>query len=235
MSPHDVTAKVDTDAPQLRILDPELLDYIQQRRVEDVAFAAGDTIMLEGDLNPPLYSVTSGWAIRYKELQDGRRQILSFILPGDVIGFQAQFFESAVTSIEAVTDISLCVVAYRDIADLYETQPDIAFRFAALAADQKRQMEEQLLSIGQRTALERVAALILDIHNRAEARDMKRGGSIAFPITQQHIADALGISLVHANRTLKHLQRDGLFRIKSRRLQMLDAAALEQVAQTPVT
>ena len=233
MSPHDVTAKVDTDAPQLRILDPELLDYIQQRRVEDVGFSAGARIMTEGDSNPPLYTVTSGWAMRFKSLQDGRRQILSFILPGDVIGFQAQFFESAVTSIEAVTDISLCVVAYRDIADLYETQPDIAFRFAALAADQKRQMEEQLLSIGQRTALERVAALILDIHNRAEARDMKRGGSIAFPITQQHIADALGISLVHANRTLKHLQRDGLFRIKSRRLQMLDTAALERVAQTP--
>ncbi len=80
-----------------------------------------------------------------------------------------------------------------------------------------------------------MASLILDIHNRAEAWDMKPGGSIAFPVTQQHIADALGISLVHANRTLKHLQRDGLIRIKSRRLQMLDIAALEKIAQTPAT
>jgi CRP/FNR family transcriptional regulator len=235
MSPHDLNVKLDTDEPQLKILDPELLDYIQRRRVEDVVFPAGATIMLEGDVNPPLYSVTEGWAIRYKSLQDGRRQILSFILQGDVIGFQAQFFENAVTSIEAVTDVSLCVVAYSDIADLYQTQPDIAFRFAALAADQKRQMEEQLLSIGQRSALERVAALILDIHNRAAARDMKQAGSIPFPVTQQHVADALGISLVHANRTLKRLQRDGLFRIKGRRLEMLDAAALEQVAQKPTS
>lgn len=233
MSPHDPNLELDTDAPQLKILDPELLDYIQNRRVEDIAFPTGADIMLEGDLDPPLYTVTAGWAIRYKSLQDGRRQILSFVLPGDVIGFQAQFFDSAITSIEAVTEVSLCVVAYRDIADLYQTQPDIAFRFAALAADQKRQMEEQLLSIGQRTALERVAALILDIHSRAEARDMKRNGSIPFPVTQQHIADALGISLVHANRTLKRLQRDGLFRIKGRRLQMLDAAALERVAHQP--
>jgi CRP-like cAMP-binding protein len=62
---------------------------------------------------------------------------------------------------------------------------------------------------------------------------MVRGDGMPFPLTQQHIADALGISLVHANRTLKRLQRDGLFRIKGRRLQVLDAAALEKVAQKP--
>ncbi len=72
-------------------------------------------------------------------------------------------------------------------------------------------MEEQLLSLGQRTAVERVAALILDLYGRAEARDMVRGDGMPFPLTQQHIADALGNSLVHANRTLKRLQRDGLF------------------------
>jgi CRP/FNR family transcriptional regulator len=62
---------------------------------------------------------------------------------------------------------------------------------------------------------------------------MVRDGSMPFPLTQQHIADALGISLVHANRTLKQLQRDGLFRIKGRRLQLLDAAALETAARKP--
>jgi CRP-like cAMP-binding protein len=233
MSPHDVNIKLATDMPQLRILDPELLDYIQRRRVEDVAFAAGARIMTEGDRDPPLYTVTSGWAMRFKMLQDGRRQILSFILPGDVIGFQAQFFETAVTSIEAITDVALCVVPYQDIAGLYQEQPEIAFRFAALTADQKRVMEEQLLSLGQRTAPERVAALVLDLWGRAEARDMTRGDGMPFPLTQQHIADALGISLVHANRTLKQLQRDGLFRIKGRRLQLLDAAGLEKAAQKP--
>ncbi|KGM33845.1 hypothetical protein P409_13540 [Inquilinus limosus MP06] len=214
-------------------MDPELLDYIQRRRVEDVAFAAGARIMTEGDRNPPLYTVASGWAMRFKMLQDGRRQILSFILPGDVIGFQAQFFETAVTSIEAITEVSLCVVPHQDIAGLYQEQPEVAFRFAALTADQKRVMEEQLLSLGQRTALERVAALVLDLYGRADARDMVRGDSMPFPLTQQHLADALGISLVHANRTLKQLQRDGLFRIKGRRLQILDAAALEKAAQRP--
>lgn len=233
MSPHDMNIKLDTDMPQLKILDPELLDYIQRRRIEDVIFAAGARIMTEGDRNPPLYTVASGWAMRFKMLQDGRRQILSFVLPGDVIGFQAQFFETAVTSIEAITEVSLCVVPYQDIAGLYQEQPEVAFRFAALTADQKRMMEEQLLSLGQRTAPERVAALILDLYGRAEARDMVRGDGMPFPLTQQHIADALGISLVHANRTLKQLQRNGLFRIKGRRLQLLDAAALEKVAQKP--
>jgi len=234
MSLHDLNIKLDAGVPQLKVLDPELLDYIQQRRVEDVSFPAGARIMAEGDPNPPLYTVTSGWAIRYKTLQDGRRQILSFVMPGDVIGFQAQFFDVAVTSIEAITDIALCVVPYQDIAGLYQTQPEVAFRFAALTADQKRLMEEQLLSLGQRTALERVAALVLDLYDRAEARDMVRGDSMPFPLTQQHIADALGISLVHTNRTLKQLQREGLFRIKGRRLQMLKMEALEKVAQKPV-
>jgi CRP/FNR family transcriptional regulator len=234
MSPHDLNVKLDADVPQLKILDPELLDYIQQRRVEDVGFPAGARIMTEGDSNPPLYTVTRGWATRFKSLQDGRRQILSFILPGDVIGFQAQFFDSAVTSVEAVTDVSLCVVPYQDVAELSEDRPEIALRFAALTADQKRAMEEQLLSLGQRTAPERVAALVLDLYGRAAARDMVRDDGMPFPLTQQHIADALGISLVHANRTLKRLQRDGLFRIKGRRLQVLDAAALEKrAAQTP--
>ena len=233
MSPHDLNVKLDADAPQIKVLDPQLLDYIQRRRVEDVAFPAGARIMTEGDSDPPLYTVTSGWAMRFKALQDGRRQILSFILPGDVIGFQAQFFDSAVTSVEAVTDVSLCVVPYEDVAGLSEDRPEIAFRFAALTADQKRAMEEQLLSLGQRTALERVAALILDLYGRAEARDMVRADGMPFPLTQQHIADALGVSLVHANRTLKRLQRDGLFRIRGRRLQVLDAAALGKVAQKP--
>jgi len=230
MSPHDLNVKLDADVPQLKILDPELLDYIQRRRAEDVGFPAGARIMTEGDSNPPLYTVARGWAMRFKALADGRRQILSFILPGDVIGFQAQFFDSAVTSVEAITDVSLCVVPYQDVAGLSQDRPEIALRFAALTADQKRAMEEQLLSLGQRTALERVAALVLDLQGRAEARDMVQSDGMPFPLTQQHIADALGISLVHANRTLKRLQRDGLFRIKGRRLQVLDAAALEKRA-----
>lgn len=233
MSPQDLTVKLDADMPQLKVLDPELLDYIQRRQVDDVIYPAGARIIAEGEPDPPLYTVTSGWAMRFKSLQDGRRQILSFVMPGDVIGFQAQFFDSAVTSIEAITEVSLCVIPHDDISRLHETHPEIALRFAALTADQKRVMEEQLLSLGQRTAPERVAALILDLYGRAEAREMVRDGSMPFPLTQQHIADALGISLVHANRTLTRLQRDRLFRIRGRRLQMLDAPALEKMAQKP--
>ncbi len=107
-----------------------MLDWIQRRRVENVAFPAGARIMTEGEFQPAALhrGQRLGDALQ-GAAQDGRRQILSFILPGDVIGFQAQFFDSTVTSVEAVTDVSLCVVPYQDVAGLSEDRPEIAFPF----------------------------------------------------------------------------------------------------------
>ena len=144
-------------------------------------------------------------------LPDGRRQILNFLLPGDLIGLQAAMFDAALYAVEALTDVQLCILPRRRIWALFGEMPGLAFDVTWLGAREEGFVDENLTSVGRRTAAERVAALIITLYKRATALDLVTDNSFEFPLTQQHIADALGLSLVHTNKTLARLRRMGMF------------------------
>ena len=148
-----------------------------------------------GDDSPELYTLYYGWAFRFKTLPDGRRQILNFLLPGDLIGLQAAMFDGALHGIEALTDVELCVLPRRKVWALFGKMPDLAFDVTWLGSREESLVDENLTSVGRRTAEERIAALIVKLYKRANALGLVTDGTFTFPLTQQHIADALVSSI----------------------------------------
>lgn len=122
---------------------------------------AGNTLIHEQNANGKLFTLYAGWAFRYKTLSDGRRQILNFLLPGDLIGLQQEFSDGAMHGIEAVTDISLCVFPSDGLWELFRRYPSLGYDITWLAAREEGMVDDNLLTAGRRTAAERVAMLLM--------------------------------------------------------------------------
>ena len=209
---------------------PEELTFIHSFRQSTNAVAAGGTIIYEQKPNGKLFTLYAGWAFRYKTLQDGRRQILNFLLPGDLVGLQQQFADGAMHGVEAVTDVQLCIFPRDGLWDLYRSHPGLGYDVTWLAARGEGMVDDNLVTAGRRNATERVAMLLMHLYRRLERLGLADSGWIEFPINQQHIADALGLSLVHTNKTLRRLQQMGLHEVHDGRLRLLNPKALLRIA-----
>lgn len=199
-------------------------------KIDHIVAPPGFELIRAGDTHPRLYTLYRGWAFRYKSLSDGRRQILNFLLPGDLIGIQPNLLDAAPHAVETLTEAEFCVFSRRRIWELYAHYPELAFDITWLTAHEEGMVDDNLLSVGRRTAAERIAALLMQLYRRAHGLNLVDEDGLGLPITQQHIADALGISLVHTNKTLRRLARMGLFRFERSRLQLVNPHALERLA-----
>ena len=206
------------------------LGFIEDFRRSTLAAQAGATLIHEQKPSGKLFTLYAGWAFRYKTLSDGRRQILNFLLPGDLIGLQQEFSDGAMHGIEAVTDVNLCVFPSEKLWELFRQYPRLGYDITWLAAREEGMVDDNLLTAGRRNAAERVATLLMHLYRRLERLGLAEGGSVAFPINQQHIADTLGLSLVHTNKSLRRLQQLGLHEISHGRLHLRNPRALQRLA-----
>ncbi len=211
-------------------VSPQELAFIQDFRTGAGFAAAGTSIISEQNPNGKLFTLYAGWAFRYKTLSDGRRQILNFLLPGDLIGLQQEFADGASHGVEALTDTVLCVFPRDGLWNLFRQFPSLGYDVTWLAAREEGMVDENLLTAGRRNAAERVAMLLIHLYRRAERLGLADAGSIEFPVNQQHIADALGLSLVHTNKTLRRLAQLGLHELREGRLRLLNPKALHRLA-----
>ena len=206
------------------------LAFIEELRSGRVRIDAGGEIVIEQKSGGKLFTLYAGWAFRYKTLSDGRRQILNFLLPGDFIGLQEQFGEGATHGVEALTEVALCVFARDSLWKLFREYPNLGYDLTWLAAREESLVDENLLTTGRRNATERVAMLLIHLYRRAQRVGMVQDDSVEFPLNQQHIADALGLSLVHTNKTLRRLRKLGLHSIEDGRLHLINPKALVRIA-----
>jgi CRP-like cAMP-binding protein len=204
--------------------------FIQAMKLDHRALPAGADIIHPGQEDAELYTLFSGWAFRYKSLPDGRRQILNFLLPGDLVGLQASLLSAAQHGIEALTDIELCVFPRRRVWDLFVRMPSLSYEIAWLGSREESLIDENLTSVGQRNAGERIAALVISLYRRADALGLVSEHSFLFPLSQQQLADALGLSLVHTSKTWSRLRRSGLFSISGGRLTLLNPRLTARMA-----
>jgi CRP-like cAMP-binding protein len=208
----------------------EELNFMLSFKSGELGLEAGNTIFVEGTNSPYLYTVLSGWAFKYKTLEDGRRQVLNFALPGDLMGLQASIFDSIGHSVEALTDVVLCVFPREKLWALFEKHTGLAFDVTWLAAREESILGDYLVSVGQRSATERVAFILLHLFERARQSGLARGNVVTFPFTQEHLADAVGFSLVHTNKTLKRLRATGCFKWNDSTFEMLDLEKMRELA-----
>jgi CRP/FNR family transcriptional regulator, anaerobic regulatory protein len=214
----------------LREFTPAELDFVKEFKIDELHVDAGATFLREGMSSEYLYTVLSGWAFRYKMLDDGRRQILNYALPAEMVGLQGALMREMEHSVEALTPVTLCVFPRSKLFDLYSKFPSLAFDITWLAAREEQLVDDNLVSLGRRSALERTAFLLLHLYTRADEAGLVKNGSIQFPFTQQHMADTLGMSLVHTNKTLKRLLETKAVRWKDRIFETLNRALLVDIA-----
>jgi len=206
------------------------LTFIQGLKKQEINLGAGAQILPEGGRTGELFTLLFGMAFRYRTLRDGRRQILNFLFPGDLIGLQEQIAVNSPHGVEALTDVKLCAFAGDNLWELYRKHPQLGYDITWLAAHEEHIVDDNMLSVGRRTAIERIAMLLIHMFKRAEQSGLSKDGSAPFPINQQHIADALGLSLVHTNKTLRKLERMGLHKVENSRLRLVKPAVLQRMA-----
>ncbi len=174
----------------------------------------GRDIIGAGERLDAIYVLQDGWAMRHKTLIDGRRQIGNFLLPGDFVCSEALVFRHSDHTVTTLTAAKVAVVERAAAAELVLAYPRLALAVTYLRVREEAMLLERLLSVGRRTAYERAAHLFLELWIRLEPLGLVRGGNIVLPVTQEHLADCLGLSPVHMNRTLQQLRRDGLVQLR---------------------
>lgn len=206
------------------------LEKTRRFKSGELAVDPGTPILMEGSNAPQLYTALRGMGLRYKTLPDGNRQVVNFIFPGDFIGLQASMLGEMGHSVEATTHMTLCVFDRSDFFDFFRSSTARAFDITWLAASEEHFLGDTLATVGQRDAISAIAWAFVRIFQRAESLGMVRNGVMPFPFKQQDVADALGLSLVHTNKTLARLRERQLLAWNDNTLKVHDLAELATVA-----
>lgn len=176
--------------------------------------------------------VRDGWAVRSKTLPDGRRQIIDFVLPGNLVGFYGHIVPLSEEAVTALTPMIVASFSTERMPEIFAQYPRLASGMAWLAAREDQILAERLVSMGRRSAYERLAHIFLELWERLRIRGLAGNGRLPIPLTQSTLADALGLSVVHVNRTLSQLAKAGLIEMRRRErvLEIVDHAGLCRAA-----
>jgi CRP-like cAMP-binding protein len=193
---------------------------------------AGFGLIAEGELLDSPRLLLAGWACRMRVFPDGRRQIFEFILPGEMYGLcqrpRAVALSTAMTLTQAV--IADASPLREILAERQDEFPNLVAALYCAASLDEVHLLNQLIRVGHQSAYARVAHLVLELRQRLAAVGLAKGDTIALPLTQETLADALGLSIVHLNRTLQQLRRDGLIALKGGVLRLLAPDRLAEIA-----
>lgn len=208
----------------------EELDFMTKFKSGELTVEAGTTILMEGSNSPQLFTALEGMGTRYKTLENGRRQVINFVFPGDFSGLQAGVMGEMMHSVDATTDMRLCVFKRSDLWELFRSHPERAYDLTWIAAVEEHFLGETIASLGQRDASQRIAWALVRIFERLRAVGLEEKGCVPLPFRQQDLADALGLSLVHTNKTLKSLRGAGLLNWSNGKLTIKKLGALADLA-----
>ena len=174
--------------------------------------------------------ICSGWAMSSIALPDGRRQIISFLLPGDIVSAGSLLAPFSGQSVEAITEVTYRKFKRSEIKKLLFGRSDLLEKLFSLWNESKTRSDQLALDLGRRRADERIARLILRLAEKVSKRSLVRTQTFDFPLRQRHIADATGLTPVHVSKILGELQRAGLIEISSRSLTIVNGSELQRVA-----
>lgn len=193
--------------------------------------AAGTELFAEGDASAYLYVLLDGWMLQYRILEDGRRQILDFALPGAVLGYRADPEAALAFSVEALTDAEVAAIPLKNLGKLLYGGAESAMILLEAANDALLDAFDSLTDIGRRSAREAVAHFLLRMDRRIRRNALQSiDSAVSFPLCQEHIGDALGLTSVHVCRTLGKLRKERLVELAQGRLRILDVDALAKEA-----
>ncbi len=196
--------------------------------VEIRAFAPHAGLAVEGQRVERIHVLLDGWAARAKILENGSRQIPALFIPGDVCDLDALQFGRGHCGVIALTRCTAALLPREPLLELLDRHRALRDAFARMVATELAGAMQWTVCLGRRSARERLAHLLCEMCLRLEAAGLARDRACAFPLTQEEIADVLGLTAVHVNRTLQALRGDGLIHLREQRLTIADWAALRR-------
>lgn len=187
-------------------------------------------LVKEGQVPEDAYTIVYGWVARAKILPDGRRQIFDFLLPGDVVAYDNLLNEPIRYSIQTLTEVGVCAYPRVDFCTRMMRYPVTMTAAAVSSIKRLNEAEEHLVRLGRRSASERLANLVLHLHDRLAKRHLAPGKIFRLPLRLDDFADALGLTPVHVSRTLTILREQSLFAFRSGAAEILNRRAMETLA-----
>ncbi len=184
-----------------------VLERLHQRRR---SFVAGRDMVHQGQSNQAAYILASGWVCSYKLQPDGTRQIVDFQIAGDFLGLRSVLLRTSDHSFEPVVDIQAVEVLASDLLEAFDETPRLATAILWAVSRDEAMVVEHLVGMGRRDANARVAHFLLELGAKLALVGLGSKAGYDCPLTQYHLADALGLSSVHVNRVLRKLRDDGL-------------------------
>ncbi|MBN8293259.1 Crp/Fnr family transcriptional regulator [Rhodobacter sp. NTK016B] len=195
------------------------------------SFLAGQDMAHQGQSGQAAYILSAGWVCSYKIQPDGTRQIVDFQVPGDFLGLRSVLLRASDHSFEPVMDILAAEVLTSDLLDAFTQTPRLATAILWAASRDEAMVVEHLVGIGRRDAEARMAHFLLELASRLALVGLGSKEGYACPLTQYHLADALGLSAVHVNRVLRQLREAGLVTFRDGQVTIHDYRGLVDLAE----
>jgi len=206
--------------------------FLQKLEPEPIRYQQGDVLMRMGDPHEYLYVVEQGWLARTRTVEDGRRQVIVLFLSGDTCGVKTIFMQRQPDAIEALTPAVTRRIHFRAACALAAEEFGVSLHFAWQLARDERHLHNWNLRLGRGTAEERLASLLLELRDRLAVRGIDTTRYMPLPITQQQIADHVGLTVVHVNRVLRRFRQLEMVAVQRGRAVFLNnLAALEELAR----
>lgn len=204
---------------------------LREAPVERARCPRGAAIVSAGDEPSHVFVVSKGWALRYRTLQDGGRQIVNVMLPGDCFDLQALIATKADHSVEALTNVEVLRLKSTDFLAAIRSNANLATAFWWAAVQEESILREQIVRLGRRSGRERLAHILLELRRRLLHAGQEVGDTLTLPMSREVLADFLGLSSVHVSRSVSALREAGLIRTSNGSIQLVDIDGLAEVAQ----
>lgn len=187
-------------------------------------------LVRDGERANAIHVIRDGWLCRYKIMHDGRRQIVALLVPGDVASLDVLLHERANTGVRTLTTATVTPLPRDRVLALADRHTGVAMALARLALTENAMLDRQAVRLGRQSSRQRLGHLLCELAHRLVANP---GRAVTFdlPITQEHLADALGLTSVHVNRTLQQLRADGLVRLAGRTATICDLPRVAEEAE----
>lgn len=214
-----------------RELSEEETAFLAALQEEERSFESGTEVIVQGQESDFLYVLRRGWAYSYKDLSNGERQVLEFLLPGDFLGVREFAFNRALNFVVLSTDARLCPFPKTRIHEIFDGYPNLAATMVQISTREQALLVERIVSLGSRTAYQRVLHQILELLIRLRTVKLTEGRRFHLPISQAVLADAMGISKIHVNRTLSKLRKDRILSLEKRTVEILEFRKAVEISE----
>ena len=214
-------------------LSPEEAEMLRVLGEPPVRYRRHAVIRREGEPVKGIYLMIAGWACSSIMLPSGLRQIVKLHLPGDMLGTPSMALSHAADTLFALTDCTIAFVPMARVRALFEQSPRMIALFLAFVQYERVALMDIGALLGRSSARERYATFLIDVHSRLLRAGLGEEDRFELPLTQEQIGDVLGLTMVHTNRTVRALEREGLIARSGSLVILRDPAAIRRISPLP--